>query len=245
MDEADDRQRTTAYLSARTARTHAAFLLPHLRAGTRILDCGCGPGSITRELAALVPGSTVVGVDTDIASLAVARQLGGAEFVEGSVYDLPFPAQSFDGVLAHALFQHLADPERAAAELYRVAAPGGVVGVRSPDWSGLLLYPDPPRVRRAVERFVAVHYVGGSPFGGRAVADLFRRAGFIAVRFSASFECAEAAQQGRELAGYLSRRGEPEAAAALTEWAAGEGQVFAQAWCEVVGTRGQDTASGT
>jgi SAM-dependent methyltransferase len=237
VDQGDEQQRMTAYLSARTARTHAAFLLPHLRPGARILDCGCGPGSITRELAALVPGSAVVGVDADAAKLAVARRHGGAEFVRGSVYALPFPAESFDGVLARALFQHLADPERALAELYRVTARGGVVGVRAPDWSALLLYPDPPPVRRAVERFVAIHYADGNPCGGRALAGQFRRAGFDAVQFAASFECAEAARQGQDLAGYLSRRGESEAAAALTEWSTGEGQVFAQAWCEVVGTR--------
>lgn len=233
-----EQQRTLAYLSTRTARSHAAFMLPYIRPGARILDCGCGPGSITRELAGLVPGSTVVGIDSDAEKLAAAQKLGGAKYVQGSVYQLPFETGSFDAVLAHALFQHLAEPERGLAELYRVTAPGGVVGVRSPDWSGLLLYPDPPSVRDAVARFLAVHYPSSNPFGGRALLGQFQRVGFTEVRFSATYECSDAKRQGQELAGYLSRRGELEASAALADWAAGEGLVFAQAWCEVIGVRG-------
>ena len=239
-DDSVERKHTITYLSARTARSHAAFLLPHIRPGSRILDCGCGPGSITRELAALVPGATVVGIDSDAERLAVAREHCGAEFVLGSVYQLPFATGSFDAILAHALFQHLAEPERGLAELHRVVAPGGVVGVRSPDWSGLLLHPDSPPVRDALAKFLATHYRVGNPFGGRALVGQFRRVGFEEVQFAATFECGDAARQGQEFADYLSRRGDVEAAAVFAEWANGEDQVFAQAWCEVVGVRGRD-----
>jgi ubiquinone/menaquinone biosynthesis C-methylase UbiE len=132
VEDSDERKRTMAYLSTRTARSHAAFLLPHIRLGSRILDCGCGPGSITRELVGRVPGATVIGIDSDAEKLAVAQSRGGAEFIQGSVYQLPFETASFDAVLAHAVFQHLVEPERGLAELHRVTAPGGVVGVRSP-----------------------------------------------------------------------------------------------------------------
>src|SRR5262249_54126262 len=80
----------------RTAEEAAAFLLPELRPGMRLLDVGCGPGSITRGLAErLVPGE-VVGVDLSAETLAgaraeaAARGLSNLRYQEGSVYALPF-----------------------------------------------------------------------------------------------------------------------------------------------------------
>jgi hypothetical protein len=102
-----------------------------------------------------------------------------------------------------------------------------------------LLYPDPPPIRDARAQFIAKHYRTGNPFGGRALLGQFHRAGFEDVRFSATFECADAARQGQEVADYLTHQGEVDAATVLAEWAAGEGLVFAQAWCEVVGLRGR------
>ena len=51
------------YVGGRTAREWVPFLLPHLRPGMALLDCGCGVGSITLDLAALVAPGEVVGVD--------------------------------------------------------------------------------------------------------------------------------------------------------------------------------------
>ena len=52
-------RRCRTYHAERTADSHAAFLLPHLRPGMALLDLGCGPGSITVGLAAAVaPGPT-------------------------------------------------------------------------------------------------------------------------------------------------------------------------------------------
>src|SRR6478672_5437242 len=53
----------------RTADEAAAFLLPHLRPGMRLLDVGCGPGSITRGLAAAVAPAEAVGIDPDAAAI--------------------------------------------------------------------------------------------------------------------------------------------------------------------------------
>ena len=47
----------------RTAANSAAFLLPHIQANHKILDLGCGPGTITADLAALVPQGNVMGID--------------------------------------------------------------------------------------------------------------------------------------------------------------------------------------
>src|SRR5215471_19140310 len=94
-------------LERRTAATSAAFFLPHLRAGMRLLDCGCGPGSITVGLAAEVSPGETIGLDLQEAQLDRARQvaadqsLSNVRFEIGSVYDLPFADASFDVAFAH------------------------------------------------------------------------------------------------------------------------------------------------
>src|SRR5262250_1908224 len=86
----------------RTADEAAAFLLPHLRPGMRLLDVGCGPGSITRGLAQRLAPGEVVGLDLSRETLAAARADAAARgltnltYAEGSVYELPFPDASFD-----------------------------------------------------------------------------------------------------------------------------------------------------
>src|SRR6478672_2780569 len=103
----------------RTADEAAAFLLPHLRPDMRLLDVGCGPGSITRGLAERLPAGEVVGLDLSRETLeaarrdATARGLANLRYEEGSVYQLPFPDASFDVVYAHQVLQHLR--ERGAA----------------------------------------------------------------------------------------------------------------------------------
>jgi ubiquinone/menaquinone biosynthesis C-methylase UbiE len=95
---------TVAQHGRRTAEEAAAFLLPSLRPGMRLLDVGCGPGSITRGLAQRLAPGEVVGLDLSRETLAAARADAAARgltnltYAEGSVYELPFPDQSFDAV---------------------------------------------------------------------------------------------------------------------------------------------------
>src|SRR5215468_6429208 len=89
----------------RTAENSAAYLLPSLRRGMSVLDVGCGPGTITVDLARRVAPGSVVGVDREEAPLVEARELAvdvpNLEFVVGDVYALQFAGASFDLVHAH------------------------------------------------------------------------------------------------------------------------------------------------
>ena len=63
----------------RTAETDAAFFLPHLKPGMRLLDAGCGPGSITVGLALRVEPAHAVGIDASESVIETARSLAKAQ----------------------------------------------------------------------------------------------------------------------------------------------------------------------
>jgi SAM-dependent methyltransferase len=97
-------------------------------AGARVLDVGCGPGTITAAAAAR--GATAVGVDLAVEMLALARERHpGIEFVEGDAEELPFADGAFDAVVGGFILNHLPAPERAVADAARVLAPGGRLAV--------------------------------------------------------------------------------------------------------------------
>jgi ubiquinone/menaquinone biosynthesis C-methylase UbiE len=103
-----------------------------IRSRQRVLDLGCGTGTLTVMIKKAHPDSEVVGLDGDPQVLEIARRKAketGAsiEFDEGMAYQLPYPNASFDRVLSSMVFHHLAthDKERALAEIYRVLKPDG------------------------------------------------------------------------------------------------------------------------
>ena len=132
----------TYMTSTRSAGRQAAFFLPHLHNGMKLLDCGSGPGSITIGLAkAVAPGQTI-GIDYDSSQVERAQLyaheqgVDSVRFESGSVYQLPFADGLFDAVFSHALLEHLNEPLLALKEMRRVVKPDGVVGVRTRDWEG-------------------------------------------------------------------------------------------------------------
>jgi ubiquinone/menaquinone biosynthesis C-methylase UbiE len=237
-------QNASDFMTRRTVNSHAAFLLPHLRPGLRVLDCGCGPGSITCGLARLVRPGPVVGIDREASQVELARtraETEGADnvtFDVASIYELPFVSGSFDVVFAHAVFEHLGSPDRALAELRRVLAPGGTVALRSPDWGGFIVGPETAALRAALEAYTELQTAnGGDVRVGRKLKGLLRSAGFAVRRFSATYEVYESAPViGEYLASRMEAGGLTEAATVLRRWSIHPDAVFAQAWCEIVGT---------
>src|SRR6202167_4814397 len=132
----------------RTAENSAGYLLPRLQDADRVLDVGCGPGTITVDLAARVPHGEVVGIDAAGNVLEDARQEASRQgrsnvrFDTGDVYHLAFNDAAFDVVHAHQVLQHLGDPVAALAEMRRVCRPGGLVAARDSDYGGMLWVPD-------------------------------------------------------------------------------------------------------
>jgi SAM-dependent methyltransferase len=106
--------------------------------GQRLLDAGCGVGEVARELAKA--GAEVVAIDFSAANVAAATQRHDGStvtYAAGDVMNLEFPDDSFDGVRTERVLQHLADPDRAIAELIRVTRPGGRVCLIDTDWESV------------------------------------------------------------------------------------------------------------
>lgn len=174
---------------SRTAATSAAYLLPHLRPGTSLLDVGCGPGTITADLALAVAPARVVGIDASEAPLVQARQLETtAEFSTGDVYDLGYEDGAFDVVHAHQVLQHLTDPVAALREMRRVSA--ALVAVRDADYETFTWWPAEPRLDRWLDlyRRLARHN-GAEPDAGRHLTTWAAEAGFTRVDGSATAWC--------------------------------------------------------
>ena len=175
----------------RTAENSAAYLLPLLAADARILDVGCGPGTITAGLADRVPQGHVTGIDAAADVIAQARTAGGGrtnlDFAAGDVYALDFPDSSFDVAHAHQVLQHLGDPVRALRELRRVTRPGGLVAVRDADYGGMAWYPELPVLDEWMDLYRRVaDGNGGQPNGGRRLLSWARAAGFTDISCSSS-----------------------------------------------------------
>jgi SAM-dependent methyltransferase len=124
-----------------------------------LLDVGCGPGTITVDLAARLSPGRVIGVDREAAVVAEATGLleadatGNVEFRTGDVYSLGFADQSFDVVHAQQVLQHLTDPVAALVEMRRVLRPGGILAVRDGDYGGFIWAPSDPLLDRWLELY--------------------------------------------------------------------------------------------
>ena len=183
--------------SRRGAADSAAYLLAHLRAGMDLLDVGCGPASITADLAERVAPGRVVGLDAAAGALEAARatlrERGLSEQVEltcGDIMALPFEDASFDVVHAHQVLQHVADPVGALREMRRVTRPGGVVAARDAVYSAMAWFPRPPALEDWRRVYTATARAnGGEPDAGARLLSWCRTAGLTEAAPSASTWC--------------------------------------------------------
>ena len=245
----------------RTVENSAAFAMPYLRDGISLLDVGCGPGTITADLASRIPAGEVVGVDLPSDVIDAAQREFGAtanlRFEVGDVYALQFAADSFDLVYAHQVLQHLGDPVAALREMLRVLRPGGHVAVRDSDYGAFLWSPYDPRLSRWMEIYHQVTQRNGAEAdAGRYLHRWVRTAGFEQLQVSSSnwtFQNAEdrtwwgglwsdrvrESEYARQSVEYgLTTHSELEGIGeAFLQWAADPDALFIVVHCEVVATK--------
>lgn len=232
-----------SHYSTRTAQNSAAYLLPHIQPCSRILDVGCGPGSITLGFAALVPEGSVVGLDTseelmkDNETNAREKGLKNVSFVVGDIYHLPFDDASFDITHTHQVLVHLTDPVRALRELRRVTRPGGIVAVRESIMETMITYPSAPALdawKSALQRMHASR--GQHPGAGKALRAWALEVGFAAekVKCSAGTFCYSGREESEWWGGSWAARCVSEEWREGMKGIASEGELqgFADAWKE-------------
>ena len=148
----------------RTLDAEIPELKSFLKPGMKVLDVGCGSGTITLGVAVAVNPGTVMGVDPVADSIGSAKKLaaqvnhpGNVKFQVGDSHLLDFPDESFDLVYSHTVIHFFLDPVAAIKEQRRVVKKGGWVvasGVR--DWGGApFFYPPSPNWDKMIRAIVS------------------------------------------------------------------------------------------
>ncbi|CCE72999.1 Piso0_000008 [Millerozyma farinosa CBS 7064] len=139
--------------SWRNVENSLSFMVQYIKESSNVLDVGCGPGSITVDIASRVPKGHVTGIDTFEELISQGQQKASdlkqenVFFRVASATSLPFEDNSFDVVVAHQVLVHLADPEAAFREMRRVVKPDGVVCCKDGELDSVFVSPmilEPP-----------------------------------------------------------------------------------------------------
>lgn len=111
--------------------------LAGIEPGDRVLDVGCGTGSLVTELVNLLGAAAVAGVDPSETFVDAARQRHPDVRIELATAEaLPFEEHSFDATLAQLVVHFMTDPVAGIGEMRRVTRPGGTVAVSVWDFAG-------------------------------------------------------------------------------------------------------------
>jgi ubiquinone/menaquinone biosynthesis C-methylase UbiE len=164
--------------------------LLEIRAGTRVLEVGCGNGWVLREIARRVgPGGQAVGLDASTELLAIAKSQADQEEIivdlrHGDARNLPFGEGDFDVALAPLLLLHVPDGDEIIPELIRVVRPGGRVGVLERDnESYIVSHPDRDLTRRIIQ--TGTDRTAVNAWVGRRLPGLLTRGGLMDVAVQA------------------------------------------------------------
>ena len=180
--------------SARTAANSAAYLLASIRPDMHILDIGCGPGTITADLAELVPQGSVIGIDLspevieEARSMATKRSLKNVSFEVGDAHELGFVDHQFDVVHAHQVLQHIGDPTHALRGWQGLVKPGGILACREGDYgSSATFHPANQDIAEFRDLYMkAARARSGEPNGGRHLVAWARAAGIDRAKITAT-----------------------------------------------------------
>lgn len=166
---------------------HGTFFPPD----SRVLEAGCGTGAQTVFLARSSPQAAFTSIDLSHESLEMARArversgIRNVAFQQADLFDLPFPASSFDHVFVCFVLEHLRDPIAVLRNLRRVLAPGGTVTVIEGDHGSAYFYPRSDAADRTIRCQVELQSAaGGNALIGRELYPLLSRAGYERIRVS-------------------------------------------------------------
>ena len=226
-----------------TAENCAAYLLPYLKPGLRVLDFGCGAGGISVGLAMAVEPGELCGMDMERSQIdlatAAAKDSGcdNAMFQVGDVTSLPFEDGYFDVAHCHNVQLHVPDTGAVLSEVRRVLKPGGLIACRELVFGSIVAHPGTGHMERLWEMYMDVLEADdGHPEIGLNLKNRLLTAGFANVRASMSFSTFSepgeiAAFHELVTQGFLSPA-ITEAAIKYRAWTEGMTQEVREAWDE-------------
>lgn len=214
----------------------------------RVLDCGCGGGSITVGLADAVGKGFVIGVDRSARMVSVARALARTRattnvfFEKQNIERLEFVDETFDIVFAHSVLDHVAEPELAIAEMLRVLRPGGLLALRSANWSRAELQPPSRQAYACLKLYQRqIADAGSNPhISGRFEAMLSAHElrqihrGNTTEAHRNNLPLAAALTRAMTSAGMAMSEDVARLTAHFTSWAQGGGSTFIEHWVETL-----------
>jgi ubiquinone/menaquinone biosynthesis C-methylase UbiE len=238
-----------SFMAARDLESHGFFLLPLLQSGHDVLDAGCGPATISADIADVVFPGKVTALDISTPELdqgrrlVEGREIVNLELVAASVYEIPFPDSSFNVVFSLDLIEHLSEPLRALREFHRVTRPGGFVALSSADWDSIEISPLPMALGRAINAYRDLEERnGGNSRAGFHLRQWLAEAGFAPLSHG---EWIEEYEEPRRVAQYLGLQLETAGlfhhATALRDWARNPDARFRQSWKYATGARASST----
>ena len=170
-------------------------------AGSQVLEAGCGVGAQTVILAKNNPQSHFTSVDASPTSIgaaqaAVARAgFANVTFQTADIFQLPFPAGSFDHVFVCFVLEHLRQPGEALRRLRIVLKPGGTLTVSEGDHGSTVFHPRSKAAWGTIQCLIDVQAaMGGNALIGRELYPLLLRAGFRDVAVSPRFVYVDASR---------------------------------------------------
>ena len=156
--------------------------------GMQVLDIGCGPGFVSEKLALMNPTGVTTGLEPDpeLARLAGERFEANPALSlhHGSLARNRLPERYFDFAYARFVAQHLASPQHALSQVFRLLKPGGQVTLVDADDGLTLVHPEPPELLEVLRLSEAIQAdSGGDRRVGRKLPALLTEAGFTGVGF--------------------------------------------------------------
>ena len=177
-----------------TLEASAAYLLPYLRPGLRVLDFGCGTGTISVGMARAIEPGELHGVDMEQSQVELARSVSASQgrdnatFHVGDAAALEFPDDFFDLAHCHNVLMHIPDTQAVLREVKRVLKPGGIIACREVIADSCFTCPDFGVLYRGWNMFRDLLAADeGHPQMGKELKGHIVDAGFANLRMTASF----------------------------------------------------------
>jgi SAM-dependent methyltransferase len=158
---------------------HPIYMKAGLKDATYILDVGCGPGGVTKDIANHTNGK-VFAIDDSPDMIENAKKVLQGLDIElwiGDAQHLPFKNEIFDIAMCNLVLMWASNPQQVINEMTRVVKKGGkVIASLEPDFGGKIHWPENKRIDR-IFAGGAIQKRGGDPHIGRKLRKFFVTAG--------------------------------------------------------------------